>query len=105
MQDDYYRNRRSVNSGGDTFFAFMTGLVLGGIAALLTSRDTREKVIQTLDNVKTKGQRMAADTAQKAQEATEILDETAQNVAGRAEEQAQKAEEKTNGNGRRQTRQ
>jgi gas vesicle protein len=72
MRDDYYQKR-----SGDTFFAFMTGLVLGGIAALLTSRDNREKVVRTFEDVKQQGQDFQVKTAQKAEE---VANEIGKNV-------------------------
>ena|SRR5258706_14181334 len=83
MNEDtnYYKSRKSGMSGGDTFFAFMTGLVLGSVAALMTSQHNRDKVKKTLENVKEKGSRLLSDTTRKAEEATESISKNAKNVA------------------------
>ncbi len=91
MNDDssYYRNDRRGMGGGDTFFAFMTGLVLGSVAALMTSPRNRDKVKKTIDDVKQKGNQLLSDTTRKAEEATKDLSENTKEFADRAHDKVQ----------------
>lgn len=95
MNDDNYNYRNKRQSGGDsTFFAFMTGLALGAVAALLSNPDHREKVRRTFQDVQNKGEKMLSDTTKKAQDMTQQVTDTvskeaeqlAKNVQDRAKE-------------------
>lgn len=85
-------------NGGDTFFAFMTGLALGAVAALLSNPDHRRKLKNTFQDVSDKGQKMLAETTKKAEKLSEEVGDRAQDlsraVSDKAEELAKTAEER-----------
>jgi gas vesicle protein len=89
MRNDDYRYQRN---GGDTFFAFVTGLVIGTVAALMANPDNREKVRKTFGEVKKKSEKMIADTSKKAQEVKDNVSERARELAEGAEKEVAKAE-------------
>jgi gas vesicle protein len=99
MNDENYNNRNRRQSTGDnTFFAFMTGLALGAVAALLSNPDHREKLKRTFGDVQNKGQKMLADTTKKAENLADKVGDQAKElsdqVSNKAAELSKVAEDK-----------
>lgn len=89
-QRDYYYRRRA--NGSDAFFAFMTGLVLGSVAAFMAHPDNRQKVKDTFNDAKKKGQKFVAETSKKAEDMSEKISDSARELADKAEKQVDKVQ-------------
>jgi gas vesicle protein len=91
MRDEHYQNRYR-NGGSDTFFAFLTGIVVGTVAMLMANPDNREKLKETIGNVKKKGQKIVTETTKKIEDGVETVNERAKNLAEDAQDAAKKLE-------------
>jgi gas vesicle protein len=88
--DNYnYKSRRQGSTDG-TFFAFMTGLALGAVAALLSNPDHREKVRRTFQDVSNKGEKLVADTTKKAEQLADQVGDRAKEISDTVGERAER---------------
>lgn len=98
MNDDQYYRNRNRGSGGDTFFAFVTGLALGAVTILLSNPDNREKLKKTFGDVQDRGHRMLDEAKDKAEEAKKVVGEQTKKltdtIGDNADRLAKSAEDK-----------
>ena len=86
--DNNYHHGNRPNGSDSTFFAFMTGLALGAVAALMSNPDHREKVRKAFQDVSNKGEKMVADTTRKAEKFADQVGDRAKELSDTVGERA-----------------